>query len=103
MPLIACLVCCWIRPAIAMAPPEGISSVVSARRVLIEGTVNELTVVELTACDSVIEFSFESSETSSSPHRDPALAGARRREVERDAELLEADLRRTDMVVGSQE
>ena len=37
MPLTACLVCSWIRPAIAIEPPDGISSVVSARRVLIEG------------------------------------------------------------------
>jgi len=38
-PLMACLVCSWIMPAIAIEPPEGISSVVSARRVLIEGMV----------------------------------------------------------------
>src|SRR6185437_10908450 len=54
-PLIACLVWSWIRPAIAIAPPEGISSVVSARRVLIEGTVSPL---------MLIEFSFEISDTS---------------------------------------
>src|SRR4051812_2396190 len=36
-PLMACLVCSWIMPAIASAPPDGISTVVSARRVLIEG------------------------------------------------------------------
>src|SRR5512139_1599380 len=63
-PLIACLVWSWIRPAIAIEPPEGISSVVSARRVLIEGTVREFTEVVVTACDSVIELSFDSSETS---------------------------------------
>src|SRR5258707_7957160 len=38
-PLDACLVWSWIRTAIAMAPPEGISRVVSARPVLIEGIV----------------------------------------------------------------
>ncbi len=56
----ACLVCSWIRPAIAIAPPEGISSVVSARRVLIEGTVSELPDPWL----NVMAFSFDSSETS---------------------------------------
>src|SRR4030088_2499142 len=60
----ACLVCSWIRPAIAIAPPEGISSVVSARRVLIEGIVTELTVEAVTDCESVIELSFDSSDTS---------------------------------------
>src|SRR5580658_9526709 len=34
-----CLVSSWIMPAIASAPPEGISTVVSARRVRIDGTV----------------------------------------------------------------
>src|ERR1700761_4896107 len=38
-PLTACFVCSWIRPAIAMEPPDGISSVVSARRVLMDGIV----------------------------------------------------------------
>ena len=59
----ACLVCSWIRPAIAIAPPEGISSVVSARRVLIEGMVSEF-VDAVTACESVIELSFDTSDTS---------------------------------------
>src|SRR6202795_2862186 len=63
-PLMACLVCSWIRPAIAIAPPEGISSVVSARRVLIEGTVTVFTVEAVTACASVIELSFDNSDTS---------------------------------------
>src|ERR1700688_345835 len=45
----ACLVWSWIRPAIAIAPPDGISSVVSARRVLIEGTVIPVTVTELSS------------------------------------------------------
>ena len=58
------MVCSAIRPAIAIEPPEGISSVVSARRVLIEGMVSEFVDVALTACDSVIELSFDSSETS---------------------------------------
>src|SRR6266705_662453 len=56
-PLIACLVCSWIRPAIAMEPPDGISSVVSARRVLIEGIVVPPT-------PPVKAFSVETSETS---------------------------------------
>src|SRR3954471_23908740 len=60
----ACLVCSAIRPAIAIAPPEGISSVVSARRVLIEGMVTEFTVEAVTDCDSLIELSFDNSETS---------------------------------------
>src|SRR5437868_8598741 len=49
-----------MRPAIAIAPPEGISRVVSARRVRIEGTVSAL------PCDwtKVKELSFDSSETS---------------------------------------
>src|SRR3954468_4125255 len=49
-----------MRPAIAIAPPEGISSVVSARRVLIDGTVSELP----TACVRVMALSFDSSENS---------------------------------------
>src|SRR5882762_5428593 len=60
----ACLVCSWIRPAIAIAPPEGISSVVSARRVRIEGMVTELTWEEVTDWDRVIELSFDNSDTS---------------------------------------
>src|SRR5260370_10049155 len=46
-----------MRPAIAIAPPEGISSVVSARRVLIEGIV-------VPALAPVKEFSDETSDTS---------------------------------------
>src|SRR5258708_9657959 len=38
-----------MRPAIAIEPPEGISSVVSARRVLTEGTVIPVTVIELSS------------------------------------------------------
>src|SRR5262249_30557876 len=64
MPLIACLVWSAIRPAIAIAPPDGISSVVSARRVLIEGIVTVFTVEAVTDCDRESELSFESSETS---------------------------------------
>src|ERR1700686_2835232 len=56
-PLMACLVCSWIKPAIAIAPPEGISSVVSARRGLIEGIVDPL-------APPVKEFSVETSDTS---------------------------------------
>src|SRR6201999_4297239 len=36
-----------MRPAIASEPPEGISSVVSARRVLIDGTLTPLVLMEL--------------------------------------------------------
>src|ERR1700722_18914662 len=60
-PLMACLVWSWISPAIAIEPPEGISSVVSARRGLIEGTVSPLMVIEL---------SFETSDTSVIPRRE---------------------------------
>src|SRR6202011_5997470 len=49
----------WIRPAIAIEPPEGISSVVSARRVLIEGMVSALP-----AWFNVMALSFDNSETS---------------------------------------
>src|SRR3979490_1217478 len=56
-PLTACLVCSWIRPPIAIEPPDGISSVVSARRVLIEGIV-------VPPAPPVKEFSAETSETS---------------------------------------
>src|SRR5665213_811822 len=55
MPLTACLVSSWIKPAIAIEPPDGISSVVSARRVLIEGTVIP---------PMLIEFSLATSDTS---------------------------------------
>jgi hypothetical protein len=47
-----------------MDPPDGISSVVSARRVLIEGMVMEFVVVEETACDTVIALSVDNSDTS---------------------------------------
>src|SRR6202047_4746678 len=56
-PLTACLVCSWIRPAIAIDPPDGISSVVSARRVLIEGIV-------VPPAPPVRAFSAETSDTS---------------------------------------
>src|ERR1700730_6151235 len=57
IPLTACLVCSWIRPAIAIEPPEGISSVVSARRVLMEGIV-------VPPAPPFKEFSVETSDTS---------------------------------------
>src|SRR3954469_22225583 len=63
-PLIAILVCSAIRPAIAIEPPDGISRVVSARRVLIDGIVTEFTVEAVTDCDRVIELSLDSSDTS---------------------------------------
>ena len=47
-----------------MEPPEGISSVVSARRVRIEGMVTELVVVEESACDTVSALSLDNSDTS---------------------------------------
>src|SRR6185312_14988009 len=61
MPLICCLVCCWIMPASASEPPDGISTVVSARRVVIDGMVRFC--VEPGTC-SVIALSDERSETS---------------------------------------
>src|SRR5262249_10413877 len=54
-PLMACLVWSWIRPAIAIEPPDGISRVVSTRRALTEGTMRLLRLIEL---------SFETSDTS---------------------------------------
>src|SRR3954453_19750425 len=62
-PLIACLVCGWIRPAIAIEPPEGISSVVSARRVWIEGMVIELVEDEDSAWVTVMALWLDSSDT----------------------------------------
>src|SRR5665213_2580282 len=41
IPLICCLVCSWIMPAKARDPPDGISTTVSARRVVIDGTVRD--------------------------------------------------------------
>ncbi len=64
MPLIAVLVCSWMRPAIASEPPEGISSVVSARRVLIDGIVRVLVTVAVTDWASCSELSADSSDTS---------------------------------------
>ena len=64
MPLSCCLVCSWIMPAIASEPPEGISTVVSARRVLIDGMVNEVVWLAPTDCARVSWLSVESSETS---------------------------------------
>src|ERR1700761_8432896 len=57
MPLTACLVCSWINPAIAIEPPDGISSVVSARRVLIDG-------IEVPPAPPCKAFSLETSDTS---------------------------------------
>src|SRR6201994_3215329 len=51
-------------PDIAIEPPEGISSVVSARRVRTDGMVIELVELELSACDTVMELSLDNSETS---------------------------------------
>src|SRR6266702_5377162 len=47
-----------------LEPPEGISSVVSARRVWTEGMVIELVELEDSACDTVMAFWLDSSETS---------------------------------------
>src|SRR5665213_4330574 len=66
MPLIACLVCCWIMPASASDPPEGISTVVSARRVEIDGIVSG---EEEPGTDRVSEFCVDRSETSVSTLR----------------------------------
>src|SRR6202044_589579 len=60
-PLIACLVWFWIMPAIANEPPDGISTVVSARRVRIEGMV---AVRLLPGWAMVSEFCEDRSETS---------------------------------------
>src|SRR3954464_599363 len=60
----ACLVCSAINPAMAIEPPDGISSVVSARRVLTEGMVSEFVVLPLRDCVSVIELSIDNSDTS---------------------------------------
>src|ERR1700692_4043436 len=56
----ASLVWSWIRPAIAIEPPDGLSRVVSARRVLIDGIVSALPAV----WTKVKELSFDSSDTS---------------------------------------
>jgi len=77
------LVCSWIKPAIAMEPPDGISSVVSARRVLIEGTVSELPFWFI-----VMALSLDSSDTRSYPQADPAFSQDDRGEIERDTEFL---------------
>src|ERR1700691_5824664 len=60
-PLIFCFVSFWIMPAIASEPPEGISTVVSTRRVRIDGTVAVLVVPGWVM---VIEFCDERSDTS---------------------------------------
>ena len=39
-----CLVSSWIMPAMASVPPDGISTVVSARRVRIDGMVADAVV-----------------------------------------------------------
>ena len=56
-----CLVSFWIMPAIASEPPEGISTVVSARRVRIEGIVAFCVVL---GTEIVSEFWLERSDTS---------------------------------------
>ena len=92
-PLTACLVCSWIRPAIAMEPPDGISSVVSARRVLIEGIVVPATADRF----KYGVFGRDFRHLGHHPQADPPLGQHHRREVERDAEFLVADdLDRTD-------
>ena len=53
MPLICCLVCSSIIPAMASEPPEGSSTVVSARRVLIDGMVSEVVWLTPTDCTRV--------------------------------------------------
>ena len=56
-------------PAMASEPPEGISTVVSARRVLIDGMVCVVRSVALTDCVSVSALSLDSSDTSVSTLR----------------------------------
>src|SRR5580700_9764417 len=56
-----CLVSSWIMPAMASVPPDGISTVVSARRVRIDGTVADALVPGST---TVIEFWVDRSDTS---------------------------------------
>src|SRR5580658_4246843 len=65
-PLICCEVCSSIMPAMASDPPEGISTVVSARRTRIDGIVM---VADDDGCASVIELSLERSDTSVSTLR----------------------------------
>src|SRR5580658_6380810 len=55
-----CLVSSWIMPAMANVPPDGISTVVSARRVRIDGTV----AVVPPGSTMVIEFWVDRSDTS---------------------------------------
>ena len=86
----ACLVCSWIRPAIAIEPPEGISSVVSARRVLIEGIVRCRRHAQR---HRVVGRDF--GYFGHHPQADPAFGQHHRREIERDAELLEAESERS--------
>ncbi len=63
--MIACLVWFWIMPAIASEPPEGISTVVSARRVRIDGMVaDDLAVRVVPGTAMVSEFCVERSDTS---------------------------------------
>src|ERR1700684_4662834 len=56
-----CLVSSWIMPAMASVPPDGISTVVSARRVRIDGMVADALVPGST---TVIEFWVDRSDTS---------------------------------------
>ena len=98
MPLICCLVCSWIMPAIASEPPEGISTVVSARRVLIDGMVSGRGgAVAPIDCASVSSLSSRARTLRSCTLRlmrpSDSTTG---REVEADAELLELDLRLAD-------
>ena len=87
-------------PAIASAPPEGISTVVSARRVLIAGMVSVL----VRRAPSWIEiFVREFGHLGQHLQADAALGQHDRREVEADAEFLELNLRAgRRAVVGSQ-
>ena len=75
----------------AIEPPDGISSVVSARRVLIEGMVSEFVELPLGPRQRDRVFGRDFRHFGHDPKADPSFGHHHRREVERDAEFLEAD------------
>ena len=93
MPLICCLVCSWIMPAMASEPPDGISTVVSARRVLIEGMVR-------TGPSRALQrhgvFGRQVGHFRHHLQADAAFRQHHRREDQAHAEFLEIDLRLAD-------
>ena len=86
-----CLVSSWIMPAIASAPPDGISTVVSARRVRIEGTVAELVVPGIAIVSELLRR--QVGDLGHHLEADAALAEHDRREIQTDTEFLEVDRR----------